>query len=81
LSAFAVYAYFLFFNGELRPDSTPTDRYDYSGCDTGDYTTYHNLNCAISGDTITYLGVVICLDAFDGACRVGDRNGSSATSA
>lgn len=66
-----VYAYFLFYNGSGRPDSTPTHRYDYSGCDRGDYSTYNNLSWSISGDTITYLGVVICRDAWDGPCRVG----------
>jgi hypothetical protein len=72
-----VYAYFLFYDGALRPDSTHTHRYDYSGCDTGDYTSYDNLTWSISGTTLTYLGVVICRDASNGPCRVGalsDRN-------
>jgi hypothetical protein len=70
-----VYAYFLFYNGSLHPDTTPTRRYDYSGCDKEDYTTYNNLKWSISGDTITYMGVVICRDAANGPCRVGGLSG------
>jgi len=66
-----VYAYFLFYDGALRPDSTPIRRYDYSGCDTGDHTSYDNLSWSISGSTLTYMGVVICRDASDGPWRVG----------
>jgi hypothetical protein len=72
-----VYAYFLYYMGSGHPDTTPTRRYDYSGCDTGDNTKYNNLTYSISGDTITYLSVVICRDAFSGPCRAGalsDRN-------
>lgn len=70
-----VYAYFLFYNGSLRPDTTPTRRYDYSGCDKEDNTKYNNLTWSISGDTITYMGVVICRDAADGPCKVGGLSG------
>ncbi|MFD9700347.1 hypothetical protein [Lentzea sp. NPDC059081] len=70
-----VYAYFLFYNGSLYPDTTPTHRYDYSGCDKEDYTTYNNLSWSISGDSITYLGVVVCRDASNGPCKVGGLSG------
>ncbi|HEX7301863.1 hypothetical protein [Lentzea sp.] len=70
-----VYAYFLFYNGSLHPDTTPTHRYDYSGCDKEDYTTYNNLSWSISGDSITYLGVVVCRDASNGPCKVGGLSG------
>jgi hypothetical protein len=70
-----VYAYFQFYDGSLNPDTTPTRRYDYSGCDTGDYTAYNDLSWQISGNTITYLGVVICRDAFNGPCRIGGLSG------
>lgn len=70
-----VYAYFLFYTGSGRPDTTPTHRYDYSGCDEGDYTTYNNLTWSISGDTITYMGVVVCRDAVNGPCKVGGLSG------
>ncbi|HUQ60851.1 hypothetical protein [Lentzea sp.] len=70
-----VYAYFLFYTGSLTPDTTPTRRYDYSGCDEGDYTTYNNLTWSISGDSITYLGVVVCRDASNGPCKVGGLSG------
>ncbi|HEX8869786.1 MAG TPA: hypothetical protein VF821_29265 [Lentzea sp.] len=70
-----VYAYFLFYNGSLHPDSTPTHRYDYSGCDKEDYTTYNDLKWSISGDSITYFAVVVCRDAFNGPCKVGGLSG------
>ncbi len=70
-----VYAYFLFYNGSGYPDTTPTHRYDYSGCDEGDYSTYNNLTWSISGDSITYLGVVVCRDASNGPCKVGGLSG------
>ncbi len=66
-----VYAYFLYQKSSGRWDNTPTHRYDYSGCDTGDYSEYHNLSFSISGEGITQVGVVICRDAWDGPCRVG----------
>ena len=55
----------------MVPDTTPTRRYDYSGCDKEDHTAYNNLSWSISGDSITYFAVVVCRDAFDGPCRVG----------
>jgi hypothetical protein len=70
-----VYAYFLFYNGSLHPDTTPTRRYDYSGCDKEDNTKYNDLKWSISGDTITYLGVVVCRDAANGPCKVGGLSG------
>jgi hypothetical protein len=70
-----VYAYFLFYNGSLHPDTTPTRRYDHSGCDKEDHSTYNNLKWSISGDTITYMGVVICRDASNGPCKVGALSG------
>jgi hypothetical protein len=70
-----VYAYFLFYNGSLHPDTTPTRRYDYSGCDKEDYSSYNNLTWSISGDSITYMGVVICRDASNGPCKVGGLSG------
>ncbi|RAS67114.1 hypothetical protein C8D87_103453 [Lentzea atacamensis] len=70
-----VYAYFLFYNGSMRPDTTPTRRYDYSGCDKEDNTKYNNLTWSISGDSITYMGVVVCRDASNGPCKVGGLSG------
>ncbi|MFJ5986493.1 hypothetical protein [Lentzea sp. NPDC092896] len=70
-----VYAYFLFYNGSLHPDTTPTRRYDYSGCDKEDYSSYNNLTWSISGDSITYMGVVVCRDASNGPCKVGGLSG------
>ncbi|GHH29560.1 hypothetical protein [Lentzea cavernae] len=70
-----VYAYFLFYNGSLVPDTTPTRRYDYSGCDKEDHTAYNDLTWSISGDSITYMGVVVCRDAADGPCKVGGLSG------
>ncbi|ANZ40308.1 hypothetical protein BBK82_34050 [Lentzea guizhouensis] len=70
-----VYAYFLFYNGALVPDSTPTRRYDHSGCDKEDYSSYNNLTWSISGDSITYMGVVVCRDAVNGPCKVGGLSG------
>ncbi|MFD4643478.1 hypothetical protein ACFWN2_39650 [Lentzea sp. NPDC058436] len=70
-----VYAYFLFYNGSLHPDTTPTRRYDYSGCDKEDYSSYNDLTWSISGDSITYMGVVVCRDAADGPCKVGGLSG------
>ncbi|MGW6442967.1 hypothetical protein [Lentzea sp. NPDC055074] len=70
-----VYAYFLFYNGSLHPDTTPTRRYDYSGCDKGDYSSYNDLTWSISGDSITYMGVVVCRDAANGPCKVGGLSG------
>ena len=70
-----VYAYFLFYNGALVPDSTPTRRYDHSGCDKEDHSSYNNLTWSISGDSITYMGVVVCRDAVNGPCKVGGLSG------
>lgn len=70
-----VYAYFLFYNGSLHPDTTPTRRYDYSGCDKEDYSSYNDLTWSISGDSITYMGVVVCRDAANGPCKVGGLSG------
>ena len=73
-----VYAYFLFWDGALRPDSTPTRRYDYSGCDLGDNSNYHGLSWSTSNN-ITYMSVVICVDAWfcdDGpCCQASARSG------
>ncbi|MEV6710948.1 hypothetical protein AB0M48_02795 [Lentzea sp. NPDC051208] len=70
-----VYAYFLFYNGSLHPDTTPTRRYDHSGCDKEDYSSYNDLTWSISGDSITYMGVVVCRDASNGPCKVGGLSG------
>ncbi|RDI26425.1 hypothetical protein [Lentzea flaviverrucosa] len=70
-----VYAYFLFYNGSLHPDTTPTRRYDHSGCDKEDYSSYNDLTWSISGDSITYMGVVVCRDAANGPCKVGGLSG------
>lgn len=70
-----VYAYFLFYNGSLHPDTTPTRRYDHSGCDKEDYSKYNDLKWSISGDSITYMGVVVCRDAANGPCKVGGLSG------
>ena len=70
-----VYAYFLFYNGSLTPDTTPTRRYDHSGCDKEDYSIYNNLSWSISGDSITYFAVVVCRDAFDGPCKASGLSG------
>ncbi|NGY64175.1 hypothetical protein G7043_35215 [Lentzea sp. NEAU-D13] len=70
-----VYAYFLFYNGSLHPDTTPTRRYDHSGCDKEDNTKYNDLKWSISGDSITYFGVVVCRDAANGPCKVGGLSG------
>ncbi|MDX8051686.1 hypothetical protein SK571_20035 [Lentzea sp. BCCO 10_0798] len=70
-----VYAYFLFYNGSLHPDTTATRRYDHSGCDKEDYSSYNDLTWSISGDSITYMGVVVCRDAANGPCKVGGLSG------
>ncbi|MCR3751859.1 hypothetical protein [Lentzea californiensis] len=70
-----VYAYFLFYNGSLHPDTTPTRRYDHSGCDKEDHSSYNDLTWSISGDSITYMGVVVCRDAANGPCKVGGLSG------
>ncbi|NKE62882.1 hypothetical protein FXN61_41635 [Lentzea sp. PSKA42] len=70
-----VYAYFLFYNGSLHLDTTPTRRYDHSGCDKEDYSKYNDLKWSISGDSITYMGVVVCRDASNGPCKVGGLSG------
>ena len=56
-------------------DTTPTRRYDYSGCDKEDNTKYNDLKWSISGDSITYFGVVVCRDAANGPCKVGGLSG------
>ena len=71
-----VYAYFMWHNGS-RWDSTPTKRFDYSGCDTGDNTAYNDLFWNANADNIDYMMVVVCRDAFAGPCTgsfVSDRN-------
>jgi hypothetical protein len=63
-----VYAYFRVTRSNGGVWYTDTKRWDYSGCDSGDSTTYNNLS--LSDDyNIAYLQVVICV-----------RNGSCATS-
>ena len=58
----APYAQFMYRLGSSthRWDYTPTKRYDYSGCDLGDLTTYYNLDFTLSGDTVADLTLVIC---------------------
>ncbi|QFU89676.1 hypothetical protein YIM_22490 [Amycolatopsis sp. YIM 10] len=58
----APYAQFFYQLGSSthRWEYTPTKRYDHSGCDLGDLTTYYNLDFTHSGDTIAFLAVVIC---------------------
>ena len=67
----APYAQFFYRLGSSvnRWDYTPTKRYDYSGCDLGDLTTYTNLDFTLSGDTIADLGLVICNSS---GCRLGN---------
>lgn len=70
-----VYAYFHYYTGSGHVDRTPTNRYDHSGCDTGDWTEYPDLSFSVSGDSVTYLAVVICRDALNGPCQVGALSG------
>ncbi|WP_410638454.1 hypothetical protein [Amycolatopsis sp. lyj-346] len=67
----APYAQFFYRLGSSthRWDYTPTKRYDHSGCDSGDFTTYTNLNFTLSGDTIADMGLVICRSS---GCHLGN---------
>ncbi len=67
----APYAQFFYRLGSSthRWDYTPTKRYDHSGCDSGDFTTYTNLSFSLSGDTIADMGLVICKSS---GCHLGN---------
>jgi hypothetical protein len=61
-NAEAPYARFYYRLGSSihRWDRTPAKRYDHSGCDAGDFSTYTNLPFELSGDTIAEVFLVIC---------------------
>jgi len=67
-----VYAYFVVTRTNNETWSTSTKRWDYSGCDTGDYTSYNNLSLS-DGYNIAYLQVVICVR--NGGCHTGGKSG------
>ena len=69
-----VYAYFEFWDGALRPDRIPGSYYDYSGCDTGDYSPYPDLSYHDSRN-ITYMTVVICGLGPNSGCEAGFLSG------
>lgn len=67
-----VYAYFRVTRTNGGVWTTDTKRWDYSGCDTGDYTTYNDLSLS-DGYNIAYLQVVICVR--NGGCHTGGKSG------
>jgi len=69
-----VYAQFLVIRTNGGSWYTDTKRYDYSGCDTGDSTTYRNLSLS-DGYNIKYLRVRICVDG--GSCALSPASGAN----
>ncbi|MFE7837040.1 hypothetical protein ACFU53_13630 [Streptomyces sp. NPDC057474] len=67
-----VYAYFRVTRTNGGVWFTDTKRWDYSGCDTGDNTTYNDLSLS-DGYNIAYLQVVICVR--NGGCTTGGTSG------
>jgi hypothetical protein len=67
-----VYAYFRVTRVNGGVWFTDTKRWDYSGCDTGDNTTYNDLSLS-DGYNIAYLQVVICVR--NGGCTTGGTSG------
>jgi hypothetical protein len=63
-----VYAYFLVIRSNGGAWTTDTRRYDYSGCDLGDNTTYTGLSIS-DGYNIAYLKLYICVR--NGGCTLG----------
>lgn len=69
-----VYAVFLVVRTNGGAWKTDTKRWDHSGCDRGDYTSYNNLS--VSDDfNIAYLRVYICVR--DGGCKIGAESGKN----
>lgn len=67
------YAYFQTYRAGSRTYGTTVRRYDHSGCDTGDSTSWSNLYIPDSGDKITSLRLRVCVDdAGSDTCTWGD---------
>lgn len=56
-----VYGYLEYGDGYGWWDRTPTNRYDYSGCDLGDDTIYRGLSFSTTAGDIAYVFPVVCL--------------------
>ncbi len=69
-----VYAYFKVIYTDWTYNYTDTKRWDHSGCDTQDYSTYNDLKIE-EGFDILYLQVIMCRR--DGPCKAGNLSGEN----
>lgn len=75
------YAYFEAFRPGTQTTTKTVNRVDYSGCDTGDWTSWKDLHINDSGDKITKLRLVVCIDTNNNVDNggTGGRTGDDCT--